>query len=442
MRQLILLLLTGFLFAGCSKKTDELFDKPVDARLQEALTAYKTQLIEAPGWKLFVYPQGLLSQDIEVGGLTYYVTFPDSNRTRMVADFTINMASVPKESGFRVSALQKPSLIFDTYSYIHVAADPDENVSFSPTGGGGYGWGTDFEFSFTKLPPSDTMKLKGNFNSSDAYLIRATQAEMDAAFGGQLAQIMQATSNYTDNNSFLYFNAQDGSKVGVSFNLFLYRLNFSYLDGGALVTKSAPFSHTTYGVHFKDTVNVGGYFFQDAYWDATAEVYYLDLPGGRVNIASSTQPLFPFNTVLGKSLTTITVPVDPLPGQSPDFKTAHDQVKDNLINSPYQLELGDMDYIFDDQTKTMALNVTVFQNNNAFLARYVYTYTLNSSGIADFVFVEANGNGSLIVDEMSPILDHITNDIFKMDYYTGGGGVLGQFISQDDPGFFFTGTLQ
>ncbi len=118
---------------------------------------------EITGWKLFVYPKAPESLDIEVGGLTYYVAFPDSNRTQMVSDFTVPMASVPKESGYRLKAFQFPSLLFDTYSYIHVAADPDENVSFSPAQDGGYGWGTDFEFSFRQLEAGDTIKTEGKF---------------------------------------------------------------------------------------------------------------------------------------------------------------------------------------------------------------------------------------------------------------------------------------
>ena len=154
---LLYVLFAAVLLPACTKKTDLLFSEPVDVRLEKALQAYHSALMQAPGWKLFVYPKGLQSQGIEVGGLTYYVSFADSNRVKMVSDFVIDMASTPKESGYRIKASQRPSLIFDTYSYIHVAADPDPNVSFSPTQAGGYGWGTDFEFSFTKAEQRDPL---------------------------------------------------------------------------------------------------------------------------------------------------------------------------------------------------------------------------------------------------------------------------------------------
>ncbi len=442
MKYLLYFLAAGVLLAGCKKEAPDLFGKSPDERLQEALDNFSAALYGAPGWKLFVYPKGLESQDIEVGGLTYYLRFPDSNRVTMVSDFTADMAAVADESGFRLKAAQRPSLVFDTYSYIHMAADPDEQVSFSPAQTGGYGWGTDFDFSFTAAAPSDTILLQGNFNKSDATLIRATQEEMDAAFNGGLATIMAATTNYAGTNAFLHFNSADNARVGVSFNLFLYRINFTWSVGGQLMTISAPFSHTTYGLHFKNPISVGGYTFQDLYWDAGQQVYYFNAGGARVDIVNASEPLFPFNQVLGRSISTISVPVDPLAGQSPLFADVYDAITVNLKTSGYNLDLGVMDFIFDSETNTMALVVQVFQNGVPFVLQYVYEYTFNSSNLAMFGFVAANGNGNLVAGEMTPLLNYINQDRFRLDYFTGVSPVLGQFTSLDHTAFFFTGNLR
>ncbi len=442
MKHLLYILTACVLLAGCKKDTPDLFGQTPDERLREALDKFSAALYEAPGWKLFVYPKGLESQDIDVGGLTYYLRFPDSNRVTMVSDFTADMAAVANESGFRLKAAQRPSLIFDTYSYIHVAADPDESVSFSPAQTGGYGWGTDFDFSFTEAAPEDTIVLQGNFNKSDAYLIRGTQEEMDAAFNGGLAAIMQATTSYAAANPFLHFTASDNAMVGVSFNLFLYRINFTLLSGGQLTTISAPFSHTTEGLHFKNPVTVGGYTFQDLYWDAGLQVYYFNAGGNRVNILNAGVPLFPFNQVLGRSISTISVPVDPLPGQSPLFDDVYDAIKTNLKTGGYNLDLDVMDFIFDDETNTMALLVQVFQNGVPFVLQYVYSYTFNSANIATFTAMGANGNGNLVATAMAPLLNYINQDTFRLDYFTGGSQVLGQFTSLDHTAFFFTGNLR
>lgn len=444
MKQILFSILTVTLFlTSCDKEAEDLFDKPVDERISEALATYQAALVAAPGWKLFVYPQGLAGQGIEVGGLSYYVKFADANRVTMVSDFNVGMAAVPKESGYRLKATQRPSLVFDTYSYIHIAADPDENVSFSPAQAGGYGWGTDFDFSFTEAAPKDTIKLKGNFNNSDAFLVKATQAEMDAAFNaGRLAEIVDATADFAG-TSFLSFPASDNSKIGVSFNLFLYLINFTTLtSGGDLVTISAPFSHTTYGIHFKEPISVGGYTFQDLFWDDAQEVYYIQNGGTRVTIAGSSVPTFPFNKVLGKAITTISVPTTALPGQSTLFTTRYTTVKTNLKNGGFNLDLEDIDFIFDDASKTMAVNMYVRQVSTLFLVQYTYSYTINASNIAKFTRTGANGNGILVENSVQPLLAFIDNDRFRLDYYTATTPVLGQFTSQENPTFFFTGTLQ
>lgn len=442
MKHLVYILIIALTVAGCTKKTDDLFDKPSDQRVKEAIDNYRKTLMDAPGWKLFVYPQGLQSQDIEVGGLTYYVTFPDSNRTVMVSDFNFVMAGVPAESSWRLKAMQLPSLLFDTYSYIHVAADPDESVSFSPTSSGGFGWGTDFEFGFKSVQTGDTMRLLGNFNNSDAVLVKATEEEINAAFGGRLRTIVIATNDYATDNPFLYFNSTSSEKIGVSFNTYLYRVNFSYLENGQLVTISAPYSHTVDGIHFKDTVNVGGYLFQDAFWDDAQDIYYINTANGRVNITNSDEPLFPFAAVIGRSVTTITVPVDPLPGQSTTFAAVYDEVANNLQTSIYNLTLDDIRYIFDDESKQMVMNATVTRGSQSFQVVYVFSYQMNSSAITDFTLTAYNANGEAVFNEMVPLLIYIEQDIFKLDYFEAGSAILGQFISQDNPDFFFTGTLQ
>ena len=428
--------------SGCTKKTDELFPEPADVRLQKALTAYKTSLIQAPGWKVFVYPQGLVSQGIEVGGLTYYMKFPDSNRVSMVSDFREDMAATAKESGYRIEALQLPSILFDTYSYIHVAADPDPDVSTSPTQAGGFGWGTDFEFGFKAAEPADTLVMRGLFNQSDAIMLPATQEEIDAAFSGRVAHIMQATDDFSASGPFLYFPGSDNATIGITFNMFLHRVNFNYISESSLATITAPFSHTTDGIHLKFPITVGGYTFQDLFWDDAQQRYYVNTGNGRADITNSTAPIFPFHTVLGKVISTINVPTTPLDGQSAEFTSIYNEIKSNLINSPYTLELADMDFIFDDASKTMALTVIVEQSGVEFECVYNYTYSINANNIANFTRTGMNGNAGLVVNEMSPFLDYIDDDSFKLDYYSAVSPPLGQFTSQNNPGFFFTGNLE
>ncbi len=221
MKYLIYILTLVFLLPSCKKETDELFDKSADERIQEALDRYESALLQRLRLEIICISERSGEREYRSGGTDLLFNFPDSNRVIMVSDFTADMAAVPKESGFRLKATQRPSLIFDTYSYIHVAADPDENVSFSPAQAGGFGWGTDFDFSFTELNPGDTIRLKGNFNGSDALLIKATAEEIAEAFDGTMSGIIQATADYSSSNPFLYFPASIIQKLA-------YRLIYFY----------------------------------------------------------------------------------------------------------------------------------------------------------------------------------------------------------------------
>jgi hypothetical protein len=182
MRQLLVyFLLIATCFTACKKDDKHLFDKSADQRLNEALTAYQAQLTGAPyGWKSTLYTKG--------GGIyTFYFKFNNSNRVQMLSSFDFTSATALKESSYRLKALQQPSLVFDTYSYLHVLADPNPNIN---GGSVGAGLQSDFEFYFDSTS-ADTIHLVGRFNGSKATLVRATQAEANAFSAGQLAGGLQ-----------------------------------------------------------------------------------------------------------------------------------------------------------------------------------------------------------------------------------------------------------
>ena len=438
------ILILTVLLAACEKDTEMVFEGTTDERIAKTLTDYQTALSQAPGWKLFVYPSGLNSQDIQVGGFTYYMRFSDANRVTMVSDFNSAMSTTPKESGYRLKAVQRPSLIFDTYSYIHVAADPDPVVSSSPAPQPGSGWGTDFDFAFTETTVTDTIKLKGNFNGSDAVMIKVTKAEIDAAFAGGLATIVNRTTTYPDTNPFIVLPGAGNLKINVAFDLNLNMIMFSYIDAsGNIITITAPFSHTTTGLHLKSPVSVGGFTFQDIFWDPVNLYYYILQGSTKIPLTTPATPAFAqsLTNVIGNAYKFISVPIIRLPNQSPDFVTKYNAVKTSIKNGPYGLDLGDMDFEFDAQARTMDLNVYVFQNNNEFLAQYSYTYTI-SGGLYKFNLVGQNGNAGLIASDMSPLLLHINNNNFLLSAVATSLGVLGQFNSQQSPTFFFTGNLK
>jgi len=201
----ICMLAATSLVAGCKKTFDDTINgETADQRIAAAMTAYQSKLTKAPfGWIVLetttgtAFNQGV-SETGPVATFAYFMEFNDSNKVKMFSDFDTSMAIVPKTSDFRVKSLQRPALIFDTYSYLHVPCDPDPRVSKSPFGVG-YGWGTDFEFSFAdNVNPAqlgDTIRLTGNLNSASAVMVKATKAQRDAYYAGGLKATMLAWGN-------------------------------------------------------------------------------------------------------------------------------------------------------------------------------------------------------------------------------------------------------
>lgn len=161
--------------SSCRKDNDPLFSETPDQRLEKKLGAYQEQLSSAPfGWKLLLQPAG-------GGAYSFYVKFNSENRVQMVSDFDSSSAVKVEESSYRLKALQQPSIIFDTYSYLHVLSDPDARVN---DGEWGLGLQSDFEFYFSDTTSSDTLHLTGRVNGSKAILVRATQEESQSYTNG------------------------------------------------------------------------------------------------------------------------------------------------------------------------------------------------------------------------------------------------------------------
>lgn len=156
------------LLVGCQKNND--FDgvRP-DARLQDKIESYYELLSDAEnGWIGYLFPNA-------GGGHTFKLHFDNQNRVTMYADLNDAYAGTAKESSYRIKAAQVPSLYFDTYSYIHVLADPDPNVSGGPPGRGRY---ADFEFSIVSAT-ADSVRLIGNVHRSEMLLVRADNSQDD-----------------------------------------------------------------------------------------------------------------------------------------------------------------------------------------------------------------------------------------------------------------------
>ncbi|MCC7524376.1 MAG: DUF4302 domain-containing protein [Chitinophagaceae bacterium] len=212
------------LFSAC-RKDEPVFDQSPDARINATLSEYQAALLNsATGWKATIMPGA--------GGLYhFYFRFNNENRVFMYSDFDTATAKYQKESSYRLKALQQPTLIFDTYSYLHLLSDPDAAVN-----GGNYGSGlsADFEFSMDTLY-ADSIILRGKMNNTRLKLEKASQQELDEWQNGQWAEALSFVNVTNIQNYFKRLNLG-----GVEYEIFIEPTSrtivFQWISAG--VTKS------------------------------------------------------------------------------------------------------------------------------------------------------------------------------------------------------------
>jgi hypothetical protein len=281
---LIFLIITGL--SSCTKDDKSLFERSPDERLNEKLTAYQSQLTGAVnGWK------GFITTDSGRGSTySFYFKFNDQNRVQMFSDFDSASAVTIKESSYRIKALLQPSLIFDTYSYVHLLADPDPSVN---GGGVGAGLGSDFEFAFDNAT-TDTIKLTGRFHGSKGVLIRATKQEGDAYINKQLGNSLQF------NNISKIFNYWKRITVGgieyeVTLDATARTITFAWLDAsGNYRTHTTTFYYTLEGVVLDKPLvngNVTISSFRNIVWNATANTLAVSVNNVASTFVGAIRPL-------------------------------------------------------------------------------------------------------------------------------------------------------
>lgn len=419
-------------FSSCKKDYDEpeSGQRP-DERLTEMLDNYKKTLTgNEYGWKGYLYTNG-------GEGYSFLFKFSANDRVKMVADLNSQTATTFSESTYRLKAIQAPSLLFDTYSYIHIIADPDGSQN-----GGVDGWGrySDFEFSFQSAS-TDTIKLIGNHLKSELVLVRASKEEYDAYRAGAL-NVMKSNANTNYSSSpFSYLEFENGTKLSSVINPLSRRFSLTYsTPGGGAVIQSMPFAYTVYGVRLQKEATYKGVSFQSLFWDETTKRFYVKAGNSSFYLNSSSAPILALPAALGVDFSNFVISRNEAEGWSADFKAKRALVANNL---PYNLTLAEIVMTFNPAYQEMALTLVLPRSPNVFNAVYLFSYRKLSDGSFKFTYEKADANGGLIEDAMAPLLNHFENDRFSFDYFKNSAGdYFGQAKSVENAGFFFTGTLE
>ena len=283
-RALLYIFLAAVGLTSCQKDDDNVFDQSPDERLNKALTEYQSQLAGAEnGWKAVIYP-------VAGGAYSFYFKFNNDNRVQMFSDFDSTSAVTRMESSYRLKALQQPALIFDTYSYVHLLADPNGLVN-----GGSFGQGlqSDFEFAFDGVS-GDSIKLTGRFHGSRAVLVKATKQEADAFNNKQLGNGLAFQNINRLLNYFKQFTLGNRS-YEISVNQVTRTVTLSWVSGnGSVQSFTTQYYYTVNGIEFvnplSDGVNtIRG--FSGISYDAANSVLRVTVNNSQIVITGATKPL-------------------------------------------------------------------------------------------------------------------------------------------------------
>lgn len=279
----LLVALAGF--SSCRKEDAHVFDQSPDERINEALAQYQSELVDAPyGWRAIVFPSGA-----QGGVFSFYFRFNDSNRVVMFSDFDSLSSVTPMESSYRLKALQQPSLLFDTYSYLHRLSDPDASNN-----GGAYGLGlaSDFEFAIEGLS-GDTMKLRGRFHNTEAMLVKATQEEANDFYNKKFGQrLLDNIGRFVTYFKRLEVN---GKQYDINVNKYLHTITLSWVDDdGNIKTETTGYYYTTDGIALYPAIKDGATVidgFDGIDWDEVNGILSFEVNGADALIEGSGQPL-------------------------------------------------------------------------------------------------------------------------------------------------------
>jgi hypothetical protein len=435
-----LLLIPVLILSSCKKEEDvRVFDKSADSRLSEALQRYNDVLTAAPyGWKTSIYPAS--------GGYAFYFDFKKDGTVASFADINLQAAGTELKSTYRLKALQQPTLIFDTYTYLHVLADPDGRVN---GGEDGEGLVSDFEFAINSASAGE-VNLKGTVHGTVVRLVPATEAEKKIFYDGEIANSVSRTMAYLNVNQNPYLELDKRLPIGLD----MRRKTFTVVvvnANGRVEVKTMPFTFTSTGLLFKDPVTYGNLTFRELLWDAQANNYYVLVGGVKRFLQNASGPVTfveggPFESIL---LSEGTIDqANGIPGQSQEFLAAYREIRTRLLASSYRLTLSDM-YFRANNAISMDLLMVVARINTTTGSREnfvaIYNYNINRGANGNLTFslrAAPTGNAGLIVNEMAPFLNYLITDTFRFDQqFTGSVGRIGRMNSLTRPGFFFTGVI-
>ncbi len=234
------------LFTACDNDFESEFNLAPDERASEAVKEFKDALTSSEyGWLTHYYPN-----PEKLGSVTYMLKFEETGTVNM----NWELYDYSDEAEYSVKMLEKPVLIFDTYSKFSKMTDPE-------IGKPGQGYGGELEFSLVKKSANgDTLYLAERVNEDPMVLVKAT-AETSA----QLREYVKQTKHLERSNEQVvvpfYFNLSvEGwdAKVNLVYSGDKMIAFLNYVDDGVAKHELMPINFTHEGFEFHHPIVFNG----------------------------------------------------------------------------------------------------------------------------------------------------------------------------------------
>lgn len=287
MKNYIAILILLLSLTACRRDFDEtIFGETPDARLTKTLDSLQNRLANEPGgWNGFL----TTGTGLRAG---FYFVFNNNNRVLMASD-VVTGGNRPKESSYRLKALQQPSLIFDTYSYLHILANPNGDVN---GGEDGAGLQSDFEFAYDpSANNTDSIVLIGRMHNSRLVLRPGSRQDRDAfdAAGLDNALVFDSLSKRYLNYFKQFILA--GNPYELVVNRRKKSLKMAWREGGVYQEAMSYYSTTPSGnVELITPVRANGMTiasFRDVQWDNVRTLMSFAINGQRVTLTPFAEPM-------------------------------------------------------------------------------------------------------------------------------------------------------
>ena len=423
------------LLSGCSGDYENIFDESADERVRKALEANRAALLSAEnGWKAnLVTGLGL--------EFVFYFDFHEDGSVTMISDFDTVTAGVPMNGTYVMKALQRPTLSFDTYSYIHYLTDPDASVN-----GGilGEGLVSDFEFAFDNIE-GDELDMEGIQRSTQMTMVKATTQEKATFLSGALKQSLINSYNFVEDNYYSSVDLGGGVVLYTGINLFTKTFTAIYItQNSTFEIVSIPFTYTADGIQLSGTFSLGNISFNKLVWINAQQTYSVTIGGSTFFFAGSNTPIIPAGinpaliNALGSVYSTITIDPSLINGMSQEFLDLFEDVDQN-VETAYGVNLSQVTITFNSGATQAIITYDLVFGAQIFPIDYLFSVTKNS-GSMTFNNISAPRT---IDQHILPLNTYFDSYTFTLDYVPDGNAasLLARMYPQEN-GYFCYGTLE